>query len=163
MYVSEACQSLHLGGLVASGAGGGQRLVVEDAGFVVVAVSAEVAVQDARQVPQVHRPVVFGGVSRGGQQVGQLAVQPVQRRGVGQGRDRGAGGRDLRTVRALIRVGGVHRDRGGVPVVVQQPVQRHVPGGLGLVAGGGVGGVRADQVVEPVPIRGGFLQEVCFQ
>jgi hypothetical protein len=47
-----------------------------------------------------------------------------------------------------------------VPVVVEQAVQRRPAVKLGLVPSGGVGGVRADQIVKPVPTRGGLLQEV---
>ena len=94
--LAEAGQRVHFGGLVAGGAGGGQRLLVEGVGVLVLAAGAQVPVQDGRQVQQVLRPVMFGGVPRGGEQVGQLAVQPVKRRcRVGHVRFGGACGWDL--------------------------------------------------------------------
>jgi hypothetical protein len=63
-------------------------------------------------------------------------------------------------VLTLVWVGGIHRHGGGVPIVVEQPIQRPAPVVLVLLAGGGVGGVGSGEVVKPVPAWRGFVQEV---
>ena len=57
-------------------------------------------------------------------------------------------------------VAGVHRHRRRVRVVGEQPVESGVAIGLRLVPGRDERGMFAGQVVELVPVRGGFLQQV---
>ena len=86
--------------------------------------------------------------------------QLKRRRRVGQGRDGGAaGGTCGRRSRSYGYATSIATD-GGVPVVVEQPIQRRARAVLDLVPGGGVGGVGAGQVVEAIPSRHGFPHKV---
>jgi hypothetical protein len=65
--VAEAVQRLHLSRLLAGGSGGGQRLLVEADGILVMAVAAKVPVKGGRQMQQVCWPVMRIRMPRSGQ------------------------------------------------------------------------------------------------
>src|SRR5262249_36506858 len=110
-------------GGVPGGLGRGQGVLVQGVGVAVVAADAQVVVQGGGVVGGVLGRVV-GGVGGGGEQVRLFGIEPGRgRRKVGQ--PRGGGGR-LRWRGQLAGVVGVGQGggvRGGVRVVVVQPVQ----------------------------------------
>ena len=117
----------------------------------------EIPEQRAGELDGVAGPAVLGHVHGDRDQVGPLGIQPGPRLGLaGQGGNRGVRRRYPRPAMAFGGKQGVHRGRGGVEVVVEQPGQG-LSLGLRAVGGGKLAGVAAEQVVHAVPDRPGGL------
>ena len=148
---AKAVQRLGFAGLVAGQPGGVAGVAVERQGVGVVA-AEEVAEQRRREQHRVRRPAVPGRVAGRRDQRGPFGVQPGQGGvPVGERRDRCRGHVEPWPAVRLGRVQHIHRDHGDARVIVEQPADRRVPLGRGVLGRGQAGGVRAEQVVHAVP------------
>ena len=114
-----------------------------------------------RQLPRDRRQTGVRGLADGGDEVGALGLAPGEGRvagGEGQGLGPGFG-------RFRCRAATAGRERlarrvGGVQVPGEYAPARRVPVLAGVLGGGALGRVQADQVVEPVTVLAGLLEQV---
>jgi hypothetical protein len=134
---------------------------VDDERLGVVAVAVEVAEQGSSEPAGVARPAVLGGVHDDGDQGCPFGIEPASRlRGTGQRRNGAGRPGDAGAAVRLGRVQGVHRDGGGIQVVVEQAGQRDPPFLLRVKAAGQFAAVGAQQIMQAVAARPGGLDQV---